>query len=106
MEIIKEYPVKPDCDVAYGEGSKTYGPFTDAEAHLINMGAKEGDCSFANSEFERHGDWVFGHATGPDFVSGPYIIYPEGWSDEHDNPGLQLRIFSVQELRPPDDLKS
>ena len=105
MQIIREYPVKPDCDIAYEEGSEMYGPFGDAAAHLKTIGAKEGTCALAISENDRHGDWEFGVAAGPDFVSGPYVIYPEGWSNEHDNPGLQLRIFSVQDLRPTSDLK-
>ena len=105
MQIIKEHPVGIGCNVALIEGAKTYGPFEDAEGKLFNMGAKEGDCCLAENSHDRHGDWEFGRTGDPDFFSGPYIIYPEGWSEDFDNDGLQLRVFSIHELRNPDDLK-
>jgi hypothetical protein len=95
-QIIKEYKVERG-DTAILNDHKVFGPYQDAAVRLKRLGAVKGDCSFTDHAGDRPGDWCFGTFEG---ATGPYVIKPKGWSDEDDNKGLKLRIFSVESLVP------
>ena len=94
VQIIKEYEVE-DGNMAITIGYKTYGPFKDAEAHLLAMGAKADSAFYIDEPGGHPGDWEYG-TIGSE--RGPYIIWPEGWDREEENKGLTARIFAISEL--------
>ena len=106
MQIIKEHVVKGDIAIL-DNGVKIHGPVEDADAFLRAMGAEtDVEAYGAADPYDRHGDWEFHKApeAGQGF-GGPYVIKPEGWNDEGDNDGLNLRIFSTENILPPFDLQ-